>query len=128
MNEIIKCKKCATEMIPIDNNEPIGMKCPKCGWSWVTTFIDPIAQDQTKYTVFLDKQEPLINAIKATAVVFTCNYLEARQGLLDGALQFSGNALTIQKSAKYLQKNNVIFHIEPEFPYSIDDRNGLPNN
>lgn len=53
MNEKIICEKCGTEMLSIDQYKPVGMKCPKCGWGWATTFIEPIKEDTTDYTVIM---------------------------------------------------------------------------
>ena len=45
MSEKVFCEKCGAEMHPIDPAKPIGMICPKCGWGWATSYIDPIAED-----------------------------------------------------------------------------------
>lgn len=124
MSEKTICEKCGTEMLPIDPCKPVGMKCPKCGWGWATTYIEAIEQDQTLYTMSIDKQDPLIDAVKLVAEVFSCNFLEARKSLIDGTFNVSGRACDIQKKAALLKKGNVSFRIEPEFPYSIEEQEG----
>ncbi len=125
MTDEIFCEKCGTKMEEYIRGHCQGMTCPKCGWGWTTSYFEPIEMDQTVYAVVLDAQDPIIEAIKASAKVFGCNYPEAKRGLTDGSLSISGNAREIQKKALCLQEGKVAFHIEPEFPYPINQDTDL---
>ena len=56
MTDKIICEKCGAEMLPIDQNKPVGMTCPNCGWGWATTYIEPIIEDPN----FIDSAKDMI--------------------------------------------------------------------
>lgn len=55
MTEKIICEKCGAVMTPLDPERPIGMECPECGWGWVTSYIEPKAEDATIYSIILEQ-------------------------------------------------------------------------
>ena len=59
-------------------------------------------------------------AIKAAAGVFSVNYLEARRGLLDGTLHVDGRAKYIRDVCALLSSSEVLYKVEPDFPYPIE--------
>ncbi len=120
MIEKVFCKKCGNEMEYFRKNHTQGWICPVCGDGMVTSYFDPIESDFTVYTIHANAQKPLADAIKTSAEIFCCNYLEARKGLMEGSLQISEKAQEIQKKAFALQNASVLFHIEPDFPYPIE--------
>ena len=122
MSEKTICEKCGAGMLPFKEFGSIGMKCPSCGWGWVTSYQDPIDLDQNNYTIYIPAQEPHVNAVKAIASAFNINYLEARKALVAGLLSVSGTAREILMKARILQNNHVTISIEPDFPYSIEEK------
>ena len=118
--EKILCEHCGNELEYFQANSICGYYCGTCGDCVITSYFEPIVKDSVVYTIFIDQQEPIKDAIKAASKVFGCNYLDARKGLAEGTLNVSAGAREIQKKAIILQKGNVLFHIEPEFPYSIE--------
>lgn len=121
MNETIFCEKCGTAMIPIDSNRPVGMTCPNCGWGWATSYIDPIFEDTTKYSVSLiDGNEGTKEAIRTIAEIAGMNYLQAKRALQDGTGEIiSGSAVQIRDIIKDLIKVGIRHQVEPTFPYSL---------
>ena len=80
MNDKITCEKCGSEMRPIDSNKPVGMICPKCGWGWATSYMDPMRDDDTTYTISLSEGNSVTNAtIQTIAKISNKNYLQAKK-------------------------------------------------
>ena len=118
MNEIIKCQKCGTEMIPIDDDKPIGMKCPECGWSWATTFIEPIEEDTTVYQVSLTEAVKSSETIKVISKTTNKNYIQAKD-IISNLPQviFSGKATDVKRIIQLLDEEDLKYDIDPSFPY-----------
>lgn len=113
------CEKCGAEMVPIDTDKPIGMKCPECGWGWVTSYIEPKLEDVTVYTIFLEQgNEPDTEAIKAISKVANCNLMQAKALITRSPQKLAeGRAVDIDNYAGLLNKASVKYCIEPEWPY-----------
>ena len=63
--EKIVCEKCGAEMHIVRDSYQMGMKCPNCGWGWVTTYNEPIEVDYSVYHVVLDSKDgSLVNVHK----------------------------------------------------------------
>ena len=121
MNETVLCEKCGNEMVYFQEKHSCGWTCPNCGDGIVTTYLEPIERDETIYTVVTVAQEATIDAIRSSSKVFGCSFLEARKGLSDGSLSFSGKAREVQKMTQILKDGNVSFRIEPEYPYLLGE-------
>ena len=131
MNNIIICDKCGAEMIPNDQERTTGMLCPKCGWGWVTTRQDPIATDDTDYSIFIKPNNPAVpDTIKLIADIVGVNFLQAKKILSsekDELIYKARNesASTMYKAqrvravAKRLKEAGIAFTITPDFPYEI---------
>ena len=119
MKDTIICEKCGTVMVPIDPDKPVGMKCPKCGWGWVTSYIEPKLEDQTVYTIILDRDnEPGVKELKAISEVAGCNYLQAKSLITEASKKLvEGIATDIECYIEVLDKASVRYHVEPKWPY-----------
>lgn len=118
MDKII-CEKCGTTMVPIDPDKPVGMKCPNCGWGWVTSYIEPILEDQTEYKIILDcGNKACVNELKAISEVAGCNYLQAKSLITESPKELAkGIAIDIARCIEVLDKASVRYHVDPEWPY-----------
>ena len=119
MTDKIICEKCGAEMVPIDLDQSIGMKCPKCGWGWVTSYIEPKLEDTTVYSIILEQgNEPAAEAIKAVSRVADCNFIQAKERIIGAPEQMMvGRAVDIERCIKLLDKASVKYYIEPEWIY-----------
>lgn len=119
MSEIIICEKCGAEMLPIDPHKPIGMKCPKCGWGWATTYIEPIKEDTTDYTiVLLANNVPSKESIKTIAGIVGKSFLQAKKMIENAPTSlFVGKAVTVKEVIATLEGSSINYQIEPNFPY-----------
>ena len=109
-------------MVPIDPNKPIGMKCPKCGWGWVTSYIEPKLKDVTVYSIFLEQGNELgVESIKAVSKVANCNFIQAKEMIIRAPQQMAeGRAVDIERYVKLLNKASVKYYIEPGWTYEND--------
>ena len=113
------CEKCGSEMLPIDPDRPAGMKCPECGWGWVTSYIEPKLEDVTVYSIIVEEGNNLgVEAVKAVSKVANCNCIKAKEMMI-GAPQCiaESRAVDIERSMKLLEEASVKYTIEPEWPY-----------
>lgn len=113
------CEKCGAEMVPIDSDKPIGMKCPECGWGWVTSYIEPKLADATEYSIHLAQgNDPSVEAIKAVSKVANCNFMQAKALITEAPQQIAeGRAVDIESCIIVLDKASVKYSIEPEWTY-----------
>lgn len=122
MTDKILCEECGAEMVPIDPDKPIGMKCPECGWGWVTSYIEPKLEDVTVYSIFLEQgNEPGVESIKAVSKVANCNFIQAKQMIIGAPQRMAeGRAVDIERYVTLLNKASVKYYIEPEWTYEND--------
>ena len=122
MNNKIICEKCGAVMVPIDPDKSIGMKCPKCGWGWVTSYIEPKLEDETLYTIILDQgNQSNAKELKAVSTVAGCNYIQAKSLITESPYKLiEGLAIDIESCIEMLDKASVKYHVEPEWPYQRD--------
>lgn len=115
-----KCEKCGHVMVEYETDTCEGMRCPNCGWGWVTTLFNPIELDQTIYTVKFDIiANPSKEQLKTVSKMLNVNFLVTAKLLKDGNASFSGTALEIKNKANDLKKSNIHYSISPDFQYEI---------
>ena len=119
MSEKIICEKCGAEMLPIDPRKPVGMKCPKCGWGWATTYIEPIKEDTADYTVvLLAGNVPSKESIKTIAGIAGISFLQAKKMIENAPTRlFVGKAATVKEVIATLEGSVINYQVEPKFPY-----------
>lgn len=119
MNEKILCEKCGAEMVPADPNKPTGMECPKCGWGWVTSYIDPKYEDETIYRVILDEGNKAgKDQLKAVSIILDCNFIAAKETINNPSKCLAeGRADEVDSVVQQLKEADMQFHVEPEYPY-----------
>lgn len=119
MIDKVLCDKCGTEMIPVDSERPVGMKCPNCGWGWVTSYIDPIKEDETIYEIELEEDNQATkDNIRLISEISNMNFLEAKCLLENAPESFvSGKATDINDAVIRLKVTGINFTVTPEYPY-----------
>ena len=115
-----KCEKCGQEMQEYETENCMGVKCPNCGWGWVTTRSDPLFEDETIYQVKIPLNlSPSKPEITAVSEALGINYLQSLHTLKAGTGTLSGSTNQIMEKLKKLKANNVAFEISPNFPHEI---------
>lgn len=119
MTEKIICEKCGAVMTPLDPERPIGMECPECGWGWVTSYIEPKAEDATIYSIILEQGNNAdSNVVKAVSKVAGCNFIQAKSLIAGSTAKLTeGLAVDIETCIEVLDKASVKYHIEPKWSY-----------
>lgn len=116
--EKIVCEKCGAEMHIVRDSYQTGMKCPNCGWGWVTQYNEPIVEDRNKYRVILDSKDTSLVNVKLVASIVNCNYLRAKRIIENAPSEiFSGKAVDVREIRDRLVQAGMAFRIEPDFPY-----------
>ena len=121
MSEKVLCEKCGAEMRPIDPNKPVGMTCPKCGWGWATSYIDPIVEDAVNYTVvLLDGNISSREVIKTISGITGTNFLQAKKMIENApAKVFVGKAVAVRNVLNEFKASSISYKVDPPFPYGI---------
>lgn len=112
----IICEKCGAEMCKVDEGCTVGMKCPGCGWGWVTTH--PAVSDRETYSIFLEVCEQSAAQIKLIASVANCNYSAAKKLIASAPVAvFSGSAIAVKDARNKLEAAGIAYSITPAFPW-----------
>lgn len=119
MSKIMKCEECGADAEFRVEGSTEGFFCTKCNWSLVTTRIPTIAQDITKYKMFLLSANPHNKEqVKALSEIANINFLQARKMAQEKRpLIIQDEALVIEKARKLFDKLSIHYEIEPDFPY-----------
>lgn len=122
MTDIIICEKCGSVMEPIDPVHPVGMTCPKCGWGWATSFIDPILEDSTEYVItLLEDNTAIKGTLKAVAKLANCNLIQAKRLIESAPTEIvRGKASEVKEAIRVLEAEALHFTVTPSFPYQTD--------
>ena len=117
------CEKCGCEMQYFREYSTQGWKCPKCGWEVVTTYIDPMHEDETLYEIIISSD----NAIDKGSIFLLkeVTHLTTPDALIilksGNYIFYKGKAVDIMKKKKDLDSMGIRYVILPEFPWDKDD-------
>jgi hypothetical protein len=119
MDTIKKCEKCGADTEYRVEGSTEGFFCLQCDWALVTTRISEIAQDITKYKMYLLSADPNNKEqIKLLSEVANVNFLQSRKMAQEKRpLIIQDEALLIDKARKIFDKVSIRYEIEPKFPY-----------
>lgn len=113
------CEKCMREMYWTIEGATQGWRCPDCGWSIITTYIDPIYSDVTEYSLYvrnvlkIDREK-----IKLVAKTAGVNFIIAKQMLEENNVCIlKAKAPEIKAAVVKLRELGVDFNISPTFRY-----------
>lgn len=114
-----KCPKCGKELRSRIEGSTQIIECSSCDYSVVTSYIDPIHEDNQEYRIIIDGCE---SRNKKTYIALSriagTNVLGVKR-LLDNTPTelLVGKAAEIKDVLDSLNENNVNYHIVPEFKY-----------
>lgn len=110
------CTNCNNEMTFFQKYGSCGWRCPNCSDELVTTYIDPVYEDETDYTLSIHPvEDPTSAMIKVVSKIMNCNFLNAKRKISSGEATIQGKAITILKVIAELQENAISYSITPEF-------------
>jgi len=115
-----KCHKCDCEAAPKVDGNVQGIYCQKCEkWLVVTTYIPEILTDSTEYKIILVSGDfKNTDQIKVVADIGNINFIDARKLLKENEIEiYSGNAQTVKNAISNLVRANLVYRVEPDFPY-----------
>ncbi|GAA6152202.1 hypothetical protein [Pseudoteredinibacter isoporae] len=119
MSDIKICEECGADTEYRVEGSTEGFFCTQCDWALVTTRISEIAQDITKYKMYLlfaDSKNK--EQLKAVSEIANVNFLQAKKMFQeDRALIVEDEALSIDNARKLFDTLSIRYEIEPNFPY-----------
>ena len=115
----MSCPVCNSATISKVEGSTLVIECTQCEWSVATSYIDPIYEDETIYTVLADQVlSPSKEQLKAVSSVIGDNFIAAKKLLkTSGATLTKGLASEIKESVEKLLDSGVAISIDPEYPY-----------
>lgn len=118
------CPECGTDLEGFVEGSSMGSRCPVCGWTIVRTYAPPILEDEREYTIILMPGGiPTREALKAISRIAMCNYVAARQVMVDAPVTlFEGHATEVLARKNELEDAGVPIEVHPDFPYDKDGR------
>ncbi len=115
----MNCPECNAATISRIEGSSLVIECPDCGWSVVTSYIDPMYEDQTVYSVRVGINEtPGKEALKAVSHIAGGNFISAKHILeTPGSELIEGKAPVVKSCLEELAGAGVNFVVTPEFPF-----------
>ena len=115
----MNCEKCETEIFTSIEGSCLAVRCPNCGWSLVTTYIDKIHSDSTIYTItIINIPDPTIPQIRLVAKLANVNWLQVKDMLAqDEMLLVQERAPKIKQVVSLLTEANIPYRIFPDYTY-----------
>lgn len=113
------CPECGNELIAFKEGSSVGVRCPKCDYSIVTTFSDPVYEDDENYSVILDEGNTCSEVnIRIISKLTGKNFLEARELIKKAPVtMFAGKAYELSGIKQILAQGDIHYRIETEYPY-----------
>lgn len=113
----VNCPECGASTEVIREGRTVGTRCTRCNWSVVTTYIPPIEQDATVYSVRITSGDPHDRQqLMLIAQLAGCNFLQARKLMQEKEpIVFQGRASQVLAVKQSLRSANLTIAIEPDF-------------
>jgi hypothetical protein len=113
------CDACGAVLRGFCSDGCMGKVCDACGnGGWVTTYIDPIHEDPTRYALTVFRIEaPTAETLRTLSDLWRCNYLAARERIRANDVTGYDLAPAIRDIALRLKKAGIAFEITPPFPH-----------
>ena len=116
----MSCPECGGKLKSVIEGSSVTTYCAACDWSVTTSYIDPMFEDETEYTLHLVQGNTVCReTISSVSKAWNCNYLVAKSLIEDpSGGDIKGDAMMISKVVSILKNGNVAYIIQPEWPYS----------
>lgn len=114
-----KCPVCNHDLIAFTEGSTRGVRCSHCDYSLVTTYIEPIYEDDNIYTITLDAGNVVDKqSIKVIARITGENFIFAKRCLENSPIEIvKGSAEEILEFKNVLDLSGLKYSIAPTFPY-----------
>ena len=117
----MKCDKCNSEMEYFIQGSCQGWKCIKCSEMIVTTYIDPIEEDKTKYKITFPKlPDCYIKLVRFVSDRNKCNLHIAKEMLRNGIIIEDIPAKEVKEILLLCKNLGVEPVVSPNFPHKVD--------
>lgn len=115
-----KCPICGSEMIEIIDGSSRVIKCTKCDYNVATSEISLIYEDETIYTVTMEKgnniKKNVVTTLKNIVGFPTSKIVEIIKNDCPYVL-YTGSAVEVNELKSSLDKSHIRYSIKPEFKW-----------
>ena len=118
--KINNCPTCGNILERYVSQDAVWYHCPICNWEYIEDVIDKPWKDQRIYTLILIPRNCINKStLKSISRVFECNYIQAKKILETNSdiIICTGNATNIKTMRDVLKEGEVLYRIEPQFPW-----------
>lgn len=117
------CDRCGGELEFRREGSVQGLYCKNCGWAQVTTYIQEIELDETKYKVFVSGGDFHNEShVRAVSKVSGLNFVAARKLLQDRhATVLEDVATKVRQALITLSAAGLQYEIRPPFKWGESD-------
>lgn len=114
-----KCPKCGHDLIKKIVGSSVIIKCSNCDYNVATTYSDPINEDETDYSIILERGNSLdISVLKCISKILNSNYIKAKEIINNAPISiYHGSAEDVLIKKRFLDENKIRYNITPSFPY-----------
>ncbi len=115
----MNCPKCNAFTVSKIVGSSLVIECSECDWSIATSYIDPMYEDDTIYSIRIGlNKAPDKEALKAVSHITGGNFISAKNLLeTPGSKLIEEKAPVIRSCLEELTAAGVIFDVSPEFPF-----------
>ncbi|MBR2801315.1 MAG: hypothetical protein IKE21_01820 [Erysipelotrichaceae bacterium] len=114
-----KCPICNQDLIPFTEGSSTGVRCSHCDYSIVTTYIEPMYEDENIYTVTIEAGNRADKrTLKTVSRITGKNYVQVIQCLNSSPTVIAeGRAADIAEIKSEFDSCGIKYSISPDFPY-----------
>lgn len=116
----MKCPKCGSQLDEKQDGSSSVVRCVNCGYSVATTSISQIYEDETEYSIILQKN----NRINKDTIMLLMNVAGLNISMAADIMKnkcpyelFNGKAVEIKEISEKLKDKGIIYEIVPKFPW-----------
>lgn len=117
---MIKCPNCNHPLTEFIEGSSMGVRCSHCDYEVVTTYVDPIYEDDTIYSIVLEKNNAINKDTVGYLMTITGLNIPNVSDLIKNRcpyVLFKGNAVDVKEMSIRLEEKGIKYIIIPKFDW-----------
>ena len=117
---MIKCPNCNHPLTEFIEGSSMGVRCSHCDYEVVTTYVDPIYEDDTIYSIVLEKNNAINKDTVGYLMTITGLNIPNVSDLIKNRcpyVLFKGKAVDVKKMSIRLEEKGIKYKIIPKFDW-----------
>ena len=117
---MIKCPNCNHPLKKFIEGSAMVVRCSHCDYEVVTTYVDPIYEDDTIYSIVLEKNNAINKDTVGYLMTITGLNIPNVSDLIKNRcpyVLFKGNAVDVKEMSIRLEEKGIKYKIIPKFDW-----------